>query len=98
MQQAAKSIRFTPGVGLPGRIWQSGEPDWIRDIRRDPNFPRAQALSALGVTGAFGFPVLMRGGTAAVLTGGPAQDASAVANSSPACRLLIIAARHACRC
>jgi two-component system NtrC family sensor kinase len=64
---ATRTTRFTPGVGLPGRIWQSGEPAWIPDIAQDANFPRAAAFRALGLNGAFGFPIRMRGGTAAVL-------------------------------
>jgi PAS domain S-box-containing protein len=67
LRDATKAIRFVPGVGLPGRIWQSGEPQWIPNIRAEPNFPRAAALSKVGLTGAFGFPIRMRGGTAAVL-------------------------------
>ncbi len=67
VRDATKAVRFTPGVGLPGRIWQSGEPHWIADIREDTNFPRLQALGPLGLRGAFGFPIRMRGGTAAVL-------------------------------
>jgi hypothetical protein len=39
--KATRSIRFKPGVGLPGRVWQSGNPAWLVDVVADPNFPRA---------------------------------------------------------
>src|SRR5215203_4644386 len=31
---------FKPGMGLPGRVWQEGEPHWITNLGRDTNFPR----------------------------------------------------------
>jgi PAS domain S-box-containing protein len=52
---------FTPGVGLPGRIWQSAEPAWIADVAFDDNFPRAPEAAAAGLHGAFGFPILVSG-------------------------------------
>jgi PAS domain S-box-containing protein len=55
---ASRGIEFTVGVGLPGRIWQSGQPAWIGDVMRDNNFPRAPAAAALGLHSAVGFPVL----------------------------------------
>lgn len=50
---------FPPGVGLPGRVWTSGQPAWIPDVVKDDNFPRAPFASKEGLHGAFGFPVLI---------------------------------------
>jgi PAS domain S-box-containing protein len=48
---------FARGVGLPGRVWQSGDPAWIPDVTRDDNFPRAPVAADEGLHGAFGFPI-----------------------------------------
>ncbi len=58
---------FQRGVGLPGRIWESGQPAWIQDVVLDPNFPRAPIAAKAGLHGAFGFPVLSGGVVIAVL-------------------------------
>ena len=55
------------GVGLPGRVVESGKPAWIPDINQDLNFPRRKVAQDLGVKGAFAFPVLARAEVAAVL-------------------------------
>jgi PAS domain S-box-containing protein len=52
---------FPPGRGLPGRVWETGESAWIVDVVHDPNFPRAPAAYAVGLHGAFGFPIQGRG-------------------------------------
>ena len=46
-----------PGLGLPGRIWESGEPGWMPDVVEDRNFPRAELASRIGLRGAVGFPI-----------------------------------------
>ena len=30
---------FAIGKGLPGRIWQAGQPTWIIDVVQEANFP-----------------------------------------------------------
>ena len=56
-REVTERTTFARGVGLPGRIWKSGQPAWIVNVQTDPNFPRAQLCDNLGVQGAFGFPV-----------------------------------------
>ena len=48
---------FAPGIGLPGRVWESGEPLWIPDVTRDSNFPRARSAEQSGLHAAFGLPI-----------------------------------------
>ncbi|HEX2226787.1 MAG TPA: PAS domain S-box protein [Candidatus Binatia bacterium] len=48
---------FAPGVGLPGRVWSSGEAAWISDVTKDTNFPRAPIAIREGLHAAFGFPI-----------------------------------------
>lgn len=50
--------RFRPGVGIPGRVWASGEPVWIADVVADSNFPRASLALEHGLRSALAFPVV----------------------------------------
>ncbi|HET9480276.1 MAG TPA: ATP-binding protein, partial [Candidatus Polarisedimenticolia bacterium] len=59
--RASREITFPPGVGLPGRVWQSTRPAWIPDVVHDDNFPRARVADRAGLHAAFGFPILQRG-------------------------------------
>jgi PAS domain S-box-containing protein len=63
----SRQVTFAPGVGLPGRVWASGEPAWIPDVVRDPNFPRAEVATREGLHAAFGFPVVLHGEVLGVL-------------------------------
>jgi len=65
--EATEGMTFKPGVGLPGRVLESGEPAWIDDVTNDPNFPRAKLAHDIGVRGAFAFPVLSSNKVVAVL-------------------------------
>jgi len=55
----SRGTAFKKGVGLPGRIWESGKPFWIDNVVIDPNFPRAPVALREGLRGAFGFPILV---------------------------------------
>ena len=59
--EISRAIHFGRGVGLPGRVWASGKPAWVRDVVVEPNFPRASAAAADNLHGAFAFPVLAAG-------------------------------------
>jgi PAS domain S-box-containing protein len=52
-----RTTTFVKGIGLPGRIWASGEPVWIDNVVADKNFPRAPVAIREGLRGAFGFPI-----------------------------------------
>lgn len=52
---------FKVGVGLPGRIWESGQPVWIKDVTVDPAFVRAHVAAEAELHGAFGFPIRIAG-------------------------------------
>jgi two-component system sensor histidine kinase/response regulator len=56
--ETSRASTFTPGVGLPGRVWASLQPAWIPDVTRDPNFPRAPIARKVGLHAAFGLPVV----------------------------------------
>jgi PAS domain S-box-containing protein len=56
-EAATRSHTFSSGIGLPGRVWQQGEPAWIPDVTQDGNFLRARAAVQDGLHGAFAFPI-----------------------------------------
>ena len=66
-EEKSRTTTFAKGVGLPGRVWASGEPAWIADVTRDSNFPRAAVAARSGLHGAFGFPILLGGEILGVL-------------------------------
>jgi PAS domain S-box-containing protein len=63
----SETTRFRSGEGLPGRVWVSGHPAWIRDVTLDPNFPRAEAARDVGLRGALGIPIVAAGKVVAVI-------------------------------
>ncbi len=65
--RVSREMTFTRGVGLPGRVWSTGQPVWIADVIRDPNFPRAPHAARENLHGAFGFPILLRGDVQSVM-------------------------------
>ena len=64
---ASEASHFKPGVGLPGRVWESKQPAWVDDIINDPNFPRSAAARSARLKTGVAIPILSRRKVIAVL-------------------------------
>ncbi|HEY0441108.1 MAG TPA: HWE histidine kinase domain-containing protein [Xanthobacteraceae bacterium] len=67
LREASARAYLSPGDGLPGRVWQSGEPLWIADLASDPVFLRREAALAAGVRSAVLFPIVSQGRMIAIV-------------------------------
>lgn len=54
---ATRQLTFPPEVGLPGRVWASGEPAWMPNLVEDANFLRTALARRAGLRAAFAFPI-----------------------------------------
>ncbi len=53
----SKDITFARGEGLPGRVWESGKPEFIHNLAGDSNFMRKEAAEAACLNCGFAFPI-----------------------------------------
>lgn len=67
LQQVTSNSMFARGEGLPGKVWESGEPIWIADVDLDPTFIRVKMSGDIRIKSAFGFPIKSGGETIAVI-------------------------------
>jgi PAS domain S-box-containing protein len=51
-------LKFAPGIGLPGRVWSSGQPCCITNVSEDVNFLRADQAKDEGIRAAMAFPII----------------------------------------
>ena len=65
--ERSRKVVYTPGVGLAGRVWQSGEPMWVADVTRDARVSQQAIAVEAGMHGAFVFPVNSEGKVIGVL-------------------------------
>lgn len=65
----ASQETFEPGEGLPGRVWQTGDSEWVPDIAggADTGFNRARAAADVGFHSALGVPIVNEGNVVSVL-------------------------------
>ena len=52
--------QFEPGKGLPGRVYQSKNFEYIENVVLDKNFPRHKAAGELHIVSGIGIPILTR--------------------------------------
>lgn len=63
----SETFTFSMGTGLPGRVWQSKQPEWQFDISTQPNFLRQALAKNCGIKGGLGVPLIAEGKVLAVL-------------------------------
>ena len=65
-RQVTQQTHFPPGVGLPGRVFQTGRPEWVTDLSVE-GLLRVEQVKQSGLKAAFGFPVLVGAEVVAIL-------------------------------
>jgi hypothetical protein len=61
------AMRLPIGTGLPGRVWATELPSWIRDIHTDDDFRRRDLARVSNIRHGFAFPILVNGSVGAVI-------------------------------
>ncbi len=56
-EQVTRKCTFSPGIGLPGRIWAHQTVAWIPDVAEDASYLRGDIAAKEGLHGVVGFPV-----------------------------------------
>ncbi len=64
---ASRRTAFQRGEGLPGDVWERGEPRWLEDVSAEPSFPRLAAGYYEGLRSGFGLPIELDGRVVAVI-------------------------------
>lgn len=64
----SRGLSFPPGAGLPGRVWVSKQPVWVRDLAEDPGFLRAPLARESGLRSGVGIPIQTGEDVVAVIT------------------------------
>ena len=59
LRSATAESVFDEGVGLPGQVWESGEPVWLEDLATCGNFARRDAALASGLRASFSTPLMV---------------------------------------
>lgn len=65
----SENLTFLPGIGLPGRVWSSKQPEWMRNVATasDTAFLRKHCALEVGFKSALGIPIVASDRVLAVL-------------------------------
>jgi len=64
---SCRGLALAPGIGMPGRVWESRQAIWISDVTQELDYRRKEPAAADGLHACFLLPVTDRTGTRAVL-------------------------------
>lgn len=58
LHAASRELSLAPGQGVPGRVWKSARPTWVKRLERSRSFARAALARELGLHSGLGVPVM----------------------------------------
>lgn len=61
LEQESRRRVFTRGLGLPGLVWERGEPVWVPEVFAEHGCPRYGLATQCGLTTAVAFPICAGG-------------------------------------
>jgi two-component system sensor histidine kinase/response regulator len=67
LEEVSRNMSFARGQVLPGKVWETGEGQWIEKIAARPDLPRQSAMLAAKMQSAMAFPIKFGGEVAGVL-------------------------------
>ncbi len=65
---SSTSLSYEPGVGLVGRVWETGTPLWVPDMDLDERVLQKDVVRRTGLHGSFVIPVISHDKTIGVLS------------------------------
>ena len=65
--QAMQAKGFAPGEGIPGKVWNTGQLEWIEHLEQHPEFTRKAAAAQCGLDGGLCIPAVLNNKVFAVL-------------------------------
>ena len=64
----SRGLRMAPGAGLAGRVWRSGRPLWVANVRKDRRIANPVLAESAGIHGALVFPAASAAGILGVIS------------------------------
>jgi PAS domain S-box-containing protein len=63
-EAVSRELPYEPGVGVPGRAWQTADVQWVEDLPHDADVRRSQTARELGLSSMVSVPI--RSGTTTI--------------------------------
>jgi len=60
-EAVTRELKMRPGIGLPGLVWETGQPQWVARMPKEGRSPRIAIDNEEGLQSAFAFPIRSAG-------------------------------------